>query len=156
MASEVAAQHGSFHVMPRQIADSGIEAKKAWVVGLLTGMAHIDSIELKDVSAEKSDKAYEKLEIHHHSPQVYAVVAGSIAVPAASTPEADAVRFYRVNRGEALVVGPGVWHGGPVGLDGTANVVVALREGTSEGDTLKQPVSPTVRFTPSGGRGFIE
>lgn len=142
---------GSYYTMPAEVAASSLEVKRAWVMGLFAGVTGTGAIELKNVVAEKTEKVYEKLEIHERSPQVYAVVKGNIAVPVAAGLEADAVRFCRVSEGEALVVGRGAYHGGPVALSETANVVVALREGTSTGDTQKRPVSSAVRFNPNEG-----
>ena len=135
---------GRVFSMPQDIAEGSDSEKAAWAVGLLTGMVGDSDVEVKDITIENTEKTYEKLEIHQSSPQVYAVLTGSVRVPVALELNGNKVRFCEVASGQALVVRAGVWHASAVGVDLPAKLVVVLRKGTSETDTTKLPVSPVV------------
>lgn len=137
---------GRVFSMPRDIAEGSDSEKAAWAVGLLTGMAGDSGVEVKDITVENTAKTYEKLEIHQSSPQVYAVLTGSVRVPVAPELDGGKVRFCEVASGQALVVRAGVWHAGAVGVNVPARLVVVLRKGTTETDTKKSSVSPVVRW----------
>lgn len=139
-------QWGRVFSMPRDIAGGSDSEKAAWAVGLLTGMAGDSDVEVKDITVENTAKTYEKLEIHQLSPQVYAVLTGSVRVPVAPELDGGKVRFCEVASGHALVVRAGVWHASAVGVDVPAKLIVVLRKGTTETDTTKRPVSPVVEW----------
>lgn len=144
-ASEIGAG-GSWSRMPEGALEWSSEQKTAWAVGVFSCCAKDADVEIKHINVDKVDKTYEKLEVHDLSPQVYAVVRGSVAVPVASEARASAVEFVRVDAGEAITVRSKVWHGGAVGVEVPASVVVVLRKGTTEGDTVKRILDTPVEF----------
>ncbi|HHY46478.1 MAG TPA: hypothetical protein GX506_04165 [Firmicutes bacterium] len=142
---------GKVYRMPGDIAGEVDAVKRAWAIGVFSGATGEDEVEVKIISVEDVEKTYEKLELHGSSPQIYAVLSGSVAVPAASELDDKVVEFYEVREGEAILVNAKVWHGGAVGIDVPAKVVVVLKKGTGEGDTKKMPLSSSVTFTKCGG-----
>ncbi len=144
-ASEIGAG-GSWRRMPDSALGWPSEQKTAWAVGVFSCHAEDADVEIKHINVDKADKTYERLEIHDLSPQVYAVVNGSVAVPVADEPQASAVEFIRVDAGEAIIVSSNVWHGGAVGVNLPASVIVVLRKGTTERDTEKKALDTPVKF----------
>jgi mannose-6-phosphate isomerase-like protein (cupin superfamily) len=140
------AQYGKSFQMPKIAENWSDDEKKAWAVGLLSGYKGLDEVEVKHIVVDKSEKLYERLEIHDKSPQVYAVISGSVAVPVSEKLESESVRFYQAKAGEAIIVDEKVWHAGAVGIDTPAIVIVVLAAGTSESDTIKKPLQPAVKF----------
>jgi len=139
---------GKAYRMPVGIARGSDETKKAWTIGVFMGAVGEDAFETKEITVRDREKTYEKLEIHDLSPQMYVVLSGSVAIPVAQDLDGDAVMFYEVGEGEGVVLGPKVWHGGPVGTAIPATVLVVLRKGTTELDTTKSEILPIVRFGP--------
>lgn len=135
--------------MPEEVAGGSEEARKAWALGVYAGAVGGDAFEVKCVAVKDAGKTYEKLEIHKMSPQMYAVLSGSIAVPLAPDLDPESVTVCRVNSREAIIVDPEVWHGGPSGIDVPASVVVVLNKGTTELDTRKSTLPTPVRLGPS-------
>lgn len=145
-ANEIGAV-GSWCRMPSGALEWPSEQKTAWAVGAFSCYTKDADVEIKHIDVDKADKTYERLEIHDLSPQVYAVVKGRVAVPVAGELKASAVEFIRVDAGEAITVNSNVWHGGAVGMNVPASVIVVLRKGTTEDDTLKKVLDTPVRFS---------
>ncbi len=144
-AGEIGA-YGSWCSMPEYALEWSNEQKTAWAVGTFSCYAKGSDVEVKHIDVDRADKTYERLEIHDLSPQVYAVVKGSVAVPVARELKASAVEFIRVDAGEAIIVDSTVWHGGAVGLEVPASLIVVLRERTTGNDTIKKSLDEPVRF----------
>lgn len=138
--------YGSWCRMPSDVLEWPNEQKTAWAVGTFSCYAKDADVEVKHIDVDRADKTYERLEIHDLSPQVYAVVKGSVAVPVARELNASAVEFIRVDAGEAIIIDSSVWHGGAVGLEVPASLVVVLRERTTGSDTIKKALDEPVRF----------
>ncbi|MBC7078005.1 MAG: hypothetical protein H5T92_06850, partial [Synergistales bacterium] len=68
--------------MPEGVASGSNEIKKAWAIGVFMGATGGDACEVKDVFINDLGKTYESLEVHELSPQVYAALEGSVAIPA--------------------------------------------------------------------------
>lgn len=139
---------GKVYRMPESVVEEPGTVRSAWALGVFCGISGVDDAEVKTISIENTEKIYERLEIHDLSPQMYAVLKGSVAIPVALELDHKAVRFYKVSEGESIVLQAKVWHGGAVGIDVPAEVLVVLKKGTSESDTKKLPVCPPVRFCP--------
>lgn len=137
---------GKLHRMPENVAAGSDEVKKAWAIGVFMGAVSEDTFETKEITVRDLVKTYEKLEIHDLSPQMYSVFSGSVAIPVATHLDGDAVTFYEVGEGEAVVLNPKVWHGGAVGISIPARLLVVVKRGTTELDTKKSNISPAVRF----------
>lgn len=137
-------QLGKLYRMPENVAAGSEDVRKAWAIGVFTGAVGEGMFETKEIAVTDVVKTYERLEIHDLSPQMYAVLSGGVAVPIAMQLDCNAVAFYEVRKGEAIVVNPKVWHGGPVGVSIPARVLVVLKSKTSELDTKKANVSPPV------------
>lgn len=137
---------GKVYRMPESIAGEPDTVRNAWALGLFCGIVGDDDTEVKVISVESKEKTYERLEIHDLSPQMYAVLKGSVAIPVALELDHEAVRFYKVSENESVVLRAKVWHGGAVGIDVPAALLVILKKGTSESDTKKLPMYPPVRF----------
>ncbi len=137
---------GKVYRMPESIAEEPDTVRSAWALGLFSGIVGDDDTEVKIISVENKEKTYERLEIHDLSPQMYAVLKGTVAIPLALELDHKAVRFYKVSEGDSIVLQARVWHGGAVGIDVPAEVLVVLKKGTSESDTKKLPVWPPVEF----------
>ncbi len=144
-ASDIGA-YGSWCRMPADAVEWSNEQKTAWAVGVFSCHAKDADVVTKHIDVDKVDKTYDRLEIHDLSPQVYAVVEGSVAVPVARELKASAVEFIRVDAGEAIIVDSSVWHGGAVGLEVLASLIVVLRERTAGRDTVKKSLDEPVRF----------
>ena len=138
--------YGSWCRMPADALEWSSEQMTAWAVGTFSCYARDAEVEVKHIDVNKAEKVYERLEIHDLSPQVYAVVKGSVAIPVARELKASTVEFIRVNAGEAIVVDSTVWHGGAVGLEVPASLIVVLRERTTGSDTVKKNLDEPVRF----------
>lgn len=139
---------GKLYRMPEGVAGGTDEVKKAWAIGVFMGAGGGDTFETKDITVSNVGKTYEKLEIHDLSPQMYAALNGSVAIPTTANLDGEAVTFYKVSKGEAIILDPKVWHGGPTGIDVPATVLVVLKEGTTEHDTKKANLSSPVRLGP--------
>jgi ureidoglycolate hydrolase len=78
-------------------------------------------------------------ERHERSPEMIVALAGSCLVyVSAAAPERDApgaFEVFRLERGQGVILAPGVWHGAPLAVDGPAAAMVLLREGTGVEDT---------------------
>lgn len=139
-------KYGNAFRMPKVAGDWSYEQKVAWAVGLLSGYKGTGEVEVKHIVIDKAEKLYERLEIHCESPQVYAVVSGSVAVPVSERLDPKSILFYKAEAGEAIVVDEKIWHAGAVGVDVPATVIIVLAAGTSDNDTVKKPLQPAVKF----------
>lgn len=135
--------------MPEEVAGGSEEARRAWALGVYAGAVGGRAFETKCVAVKDVGKTYERLEIHKMSPQMYAVLDGSIAVPVAPDLDPEHITFCRVDSREAIIVDRGVWHGAPSGIDVPASVVVVLNKGTTELDTKKSNLSTPVKVGPA-------
>lgn len=140
---------GKVYHMPGDVASGSNEIKKAWAIGMFMGTTGGDACEVKNVFVNDVGKTYDSLEVHELSPQLYAVLEGSVAIPASPCLDGSALTFYEVHAGEALILNPNTWHGGATGIKTPATVVVILRKGTTEFDTKKSRLLPAVTFSPS-------
>ncbi|MGE5573643.1 MAG: hypothetical protein ACM3ZU_11605 [Bacteroidota bacterium] len=134
--------------MPEEVVGGSEEARKAWALGVYAGAVGGGAFEVKCVAVKDVGKTYDRLEIHKMSPQMYAVLNGSIAVPIAPDLDREHITFCRVDSREAIIVDPEIWHGAPSGIDVPASVVVVLNKGTTELDTKKTSLSTPVRVGP--------
>lgn len=86
----------------------------------------------------------EGMERHLRTPEILIPIDAPFVVPLLrdGLPSARA-RAFRVNIGEAIVIGEGVWHGAclPVGKK-TSSYFVVFRRGTPHEDVEKKPVEP--------------
>ncbi len=145
-ACDIAAGYGKVYRMPPVAVDWSRDQKMGWAVGVFSGCCGNDDVEIKHIKIDKSEKVYERLEIHDRSCQMYAVISGSVAVPVSDELSAKSVEFYRVKAGEAVIVNDKVWHAGAVGMDVPADVIVVLRAGTTNEDITKQAIEPSLVF----------
>jgi ureidoglycolate lyase len=84
-------------------------------------------------------------EHHARSVELILPLGGDCAVyVAAAGVEPRGFRAFRLRAGEGVVLDPGIWHGAPVALEGTAAAAVLLPEGTGSEDTVvvRFPDSP--------------
>lgn len=123
------------------------EQALAWAIGVFCGATGDFGVEVKQICVDKTAKKYERLEIHDDSAQLYAVVSGIVAVPVSSGLNSSDVKFLKVKAGEAVLVSAKTWHAGAVGVDVPASVIVVLRSGTTEADTLKEPLDSSLEFS---------
>jgi ureidoglycolate lyase len=81
------------------------------------------------------------VERHDRTPEFLIPADGPFLLPVMD--EAGAVEVFRVEPGEAVVIGPGVWHSAclPVGAE-AATYFVVFRRGTPQEDVTKQDVDP--------------
>ncbi|HBK59499.1 MAG TPA: hypothetical protein DDZ84_01725 [Firmicutes bacterium] len=147
-ASEVG-HYGTWRRIPECGREWSAEQKSAWAIGAFSGAVGTSEVEVKQICVDKTTKKYEKLEIHNNSPQLYAVVSGEVAVPVSSGLNSSSVTFLRVEAGEAVLVNSKTWHAGAVGVDVPADVIVVLKSGTTEADTVKEPLDSSVEYPPS-------
>ena len=137
---------GRVYNMPDDAGQWNESESTAWSVGLFAGAGGIDTVETKRIVTQERHKRLTQLEIHQHTPQVYAVLQGSVAVPVSADLDAASVALYQVDAGQAIVVNAKVWHAGAVAVDGPALVVVVLRKGTTELDTTKSPIDREIEL----------
>ena len=81
------------------------------------------------------------VERHDRTPEFLVPLDAPFVLPVMDG--ADAVEAFRVERGEAVVIGTGVWHGAclPAGT-ASATYLVVFRRGTPAEDVTKRDVGP--------------
>ena len=81
------------------------------------------------------------MERHDRTPEFLVPLDAPFVLPVMD--DAGAVQAFRVERGEAVVISPGVWHSVclPAGAD-SATYLVVFRRGTPAEDVTKQDVGP--------------
>lgn len=114
--------------MPEEVAGGSEEARRAWALGVYAGAVGGGAFETKCVGVKDAGKTYERVEIHKISPQMYAVLDGSIAVPIAPDLDPEHITFCRVDSREAIIVDPEVWRGAPSGIDVPAMLLFSTKE----------------------------
>lgn len=83
---------------------------------------------------------FSELERHIATPELLVVVEGDVVFPVApanhpdNAPDAAGVELFRLGRGEAVIMSPGVWHGLPFPLGPSATLLVVFKEGTPDHD----------------------
>lgn len=83
------------------------------------------------------------MERHDRTPEFLIPADGPFLLPVMD--EAGAVEVFRVERGEAVVIGKGVWHSACHPVEGTsATYFVVFRRGTPREDVIKRDVAPVV------------
>lgn len=87
-------------------------------------------------------EAIDTVERHMRTPEILVPIDGPFVVPLLLEGSAEPSAF-RVEPGEAIVIGEGVWHGAclPVGMTKSSYFVI-FRRGTSGEDVLKKSVAP--------------
>jgi ureidoglycolate lyase len=92
---------------------------------------------------EPTPLAFDWAERHMRSREAIIATSGDVAVyvgPAEAPDHPDQIpprerfRVFRVPRGSAVVLEPGVWHGAPFALTGPTSALVLLLEGTGRDD----------------------
>lgn len=79
------------------------------------------------------------VERHDRTPEFLIPADGPFLLPVMD--EAGAVEVFRVEPGEAVVIGPGVWHGACLPVDADrATYFVVFRRGTPQEDVVKQNI----------------
>ncbi len=81
------------------------------------------------------------MERHDRTPEILVPADGPFLLPVM---DADgAVELFRVEPGEAVVIGQGVWHSACLPADGaSATYVVVFRRGTPAEDVVMQDITP--------------
>ena len=81
------------------------------------------------------------MERHDRTPEFLIPADGPFLLPVMD--DAGAVAVFRVEPGEAVVIGQGVWHSAclPVGAE-AATYFVVFRRGTPQEDVTKQDIDP--------------
>jgi mannose-6-phosphate isomerase-like protein (cupin superfamily) len=93
-------------------------------------------------------REYTALEVHKESPQLFVALVGRMAVPVAPACSRQGLCFFELDRGQAAVVFPSIWHAKPIALDPSgATFLYALAAGTSERDTLKEKLPESFTIT---------
>lgn len=86
------------------------------------------------LEVESGSAGFDWAERHSRSEELVIPVEGEILVYAAA-PEPEGFRVFHVRRGQAVILGKGVWHGAPLAAAGRARAIVLLAEGAGELDT---------------------
>lgn len=81
------------------------------------------------------------MEQHQRSPEILIPASGAFILPVMD--EAGTVELFRVEVGECVVIGDGVWHSACIPVDAEqATYFVIFRRGTPHEDVSKKSVSP--------------
>ncbi|HYX85546.1 MAG TPA: ureidoglycolate lyase [Gaiellales bacterium] len=90
------------------------------------------------LALEPAPAIFDWAERHMRSPETIVPLGGDCLVyvaPPEQAPALDNFAVFRVRRGQAIVLAPGVWHGAPFATDGPMAALVLLRTGTGREDT---------------------
>lgn len=83
------------------------------------------------------------MEKHDRTPEFLIPAADPFLLPVMD--ESGAVAVFRVERGEAVVIGPGVWHSACHPVEAaSATYFVVFRRGTPQEDVTKRDVPPVL------------
>jgi ureidoglycolate hydrolase len=81
------------------------------------------------------------MERHDRTPEFLVPADGPFLLPVMDA--AGAVEVFRVEQGEAVVIGQGVWHSACLPVEGdAATYFVVFRRGTPREDVTKQDITP--------------
>ncbi len=81
------------------------------------------------------------MERHDRTPEFLIPADGPFLLPVMD--EAGAVEVFRVEPGEAVVIGPGVWHSACLPVESeSATYFVVFRRGTPQEDVTKRDLAP--------------
>jgi ureidoglycolate lyase len=81
------------------------------------------------------------MERHEKTPEFLIPTDGPFLLPVMD--DAGAVEIFRVEPGEAVVIGDGVWHSACLPVEGaSATYFVVFRRGTPRADVIKRDIDP--------------
>ncbi|GGJ80103.1 ureidoglycolate lyase [Deinococcus aquiradiocola] len=86
--------------------------------------------------AHRRDLHVTQIERHHHTPEAFIATQGSSVMIFGAPGPADpaALRAFRIDAGQAVLMHPGTWHWAPYPLSDTATFLLVLRAETADHD----------------------
>jgi len=122
--------------------------------GQLAIMKSSESIEFGICVAKNREYVVETLEQHIETEELLAALKGDFITPVALSvetggklvPDMDNMIAVRVNQGEGVVFGEGVWHWTPYAVTETCDVLVAFKTDTPKNDFISYSLDENIRI----------